>query len=165
MKRRRFFTLLGGIGASALLTRFGLADDSEQDKAHSPEAMSDEHWKQTLSAEQYHVLRKEGTEAPGSSPLLSEGRRGLFVCAACGAPLFRSTSKYDSGTGWPSFFSPIEGAVATKTDYKLLWPRTEYHCANCGGHQGHVFDDGPQPTGLRYCNNGVALNFVPQEGK
>ena len=118
-----------------------------------------------LTDEQYQVLRCEGTEAPHSSPLNDEKRAGTYVCAGCGTPLFKSTKKYNSGTGWPSFYDVIEGNVETKTDFKLLMPRTEYHCAKCGGHQGHVFNDGPNPTGLRYCNNGVALKFIPDEGE
>jgi peptide-methionine (R)-S-oxide reductase len=119
-------------------------------------------WKKRLAPAAYAVLFEEDTEPPRSSPLDREKRKGTFVCAACMLPLFESSAKFDSGTGWPSFFRPIEGHVATKTDYKLILPRTEYHCARCGGHQGHVFDDGPEPTGLRYCNNGVALRFVPE---
>ena len=119
-------------------------------------------WKQRLTAAQYDVLRHEGTEAAGSSPLNHEMRPGVFACAGCGLPLFSSAMKYDSGTGWPSFFSHIPGAVQTKRDFRLVWPRTEYHCARCGGHQGHVFDDGPPPTGKRWCNNGVALSFLPK---
>jgi peptide-methionine (R)-S-oxide reductase len=117
-----------------------------------------------LSPEAYAVLHQEATEPAGSSPLNHEKRAGTFVCAGCGQPLFRSETKYDSGSGWPSFFEPLPGALGTKRDFRLIWPRTEYHCANCGGHQGHVFDDGPQPTGERYCNNGLALRFVPDEG-
>ncbi len=120
-----------------------------------------EEWRRVLPADAYVVLFEEGTERSGTSPLNAEKRAGTFVCAACHAPLFRSTTKFESGTGWPSFFDPIPGALATKRDFKLFWPRTEYHCARCGGHQGHVFDDGPAPTGQRYCNNGVALRFVP----
>ncbi|ADI13530.1 peptide-methionine (R)-S-oxide reductase MsrB [Truepera radiovictrix] len=116
-----------------------------------------------LTPEQIYVLRHEGTERPGSSPLNYEKRPGTYYCAGCGAPLFTSATKYDSGSGWPSFYAPIEGSIETKVDYKLLVPRTEYHCARCGGHQGHVFGDGPEPTGLRYCNNGVALTFVPDD--
>jgi peptide-methionine (R)-S-oxide reductase len=119
-------------------------------------------WRKLLPPERYAVLFEEGTERPFSSALNDEKRPGTFVCAACGLPLFRSTAKYDSGTGWPSFFEAIPGALATRRDFKLIWPRTEYHCARCGGHQGHVFDDGPQPTGQRYCNNGVAVEFVTE---
>ena len=109
------------------------------------------------------MLRHEGTEHPFTSPLNSEKRPGVFVCAGCALPLFTSQMKYDSGTGWPSFFTLIPDRLATKQDLKMILPRTEYHCVRCGGHQGHVFDDGPPPTGLRYCNNGVALRFVPQK--
>jgi peptide-methionine (R)-S-oxide reductase len=119
-------------------------------------------WKKRLPAAAYAVLFEEDTERPGSSPLDREKRKGTYLCAACLLPLFDSQAKFDSGTGWPSFFRPIEGRLGTRTDYKLILPRTEYHCARCGGHQGHVFDDGPPPTGLRYCNNGVALRFVPE---
>jgi peptide-methionine (R)-S-oxide reductase len=109
------------------------------------------------------VLRREGTERPWTSPLNDEKRDGVFVCKGCELPLFTSDTKYDSRTGWPSFFDVIEGNISTKVDKKLFLPRTEYHCARCGGHQGHVFTDGPRPTGLRYCNNGVAISFVPKE--
>ena len=119
-------------------------------------------WRELLSSEQFAVLFKDGTEPPGSSALNQEKRSGTFVCAACHLPLFESAGKYESGTGWPSFFVPIEGSLGTKRDFKMILPRTEYHCARCGGHQGHVFKDGPAPTGERYCNNGVALRFVPE---
>ncbi len=125
--------------------------------------LSDAEWLERLAPEQYAVLRREGTERPFSSPLNGEKRRGSYVCAGCGHKLFTSDMKFDSGTGWPSFHSAIDGALETKRDFKLVLPRTEYHCANCGGHHGHVFNDGPQPSGLRYCNNGVALAFVPDE--
>jgi peptide-methionine (R)-S-oxide reductase len=118
-------------------------------------------WRQLLPPQAYAVLFEEATERPGSSPLNHEKREGVFICAACYLSLFESRAKFESGTGWPSFFQPIAGHIETKTDYKLIFPRTEYHCARCGGHQGHVFDDGPPPTGQRWCNNGVALTFVP----
>lgn len=120
-------------------------------------------WRKLLSPEAFHVLFKEGTEPPGSSPLNDEKRDGSFICAACYLPLFNTSAKFESGTGWPSFFQPIAGRLGFKTDFKIIIPRKEYHCARCGGHQGHVFKDGPKPTGLRYCNNGVALNFVPAD--
>lgn len=119
-------------------------------------------WKALLTEDQYYILFEEGTEAPGSSPLNFIKDKGTFVCAACHLPLFSSDTKYDSGTGWPSFYRALEGRVGTKLDLKLVLPRTEYHCGRCGGHQGHVFEDGPQPTGLRYCNNGLALKFIPE---
>ena len=122
-------------------------------------------WQKTLAKDAFEVLFKEDTERPFSSALNDEKRRGIFVCRACDLPLFSSEMKYDSGTGWPSFFTNIPDHLDTKTDYKLIWPRTEYHCAKCGGHQGHVFDDGPAPTGERWCNNGVALRFIPASEK
>ncbi|MBT0963062.1 peptide-methionine (R)-S-oxide reductase MsrB [Denitromonas iodatirespirans] len=119
-------------------------------------------WAADLPEAACHVLFDEGTERAGSSPLNDEKRPGTFICAACHTPLFKHDTKFDSGTGWPSFWRPLPGAVETKTDFKLIVPRTEYHCAHCGGHQGHVFGDGPAPTGQRYCNNGVALRFIPE---
>jgi peptide-methionine (R)-S-oxide reductase len=123
--------------------------------------LSDADWKKRLPGGAYRVLRHEDTETPGTSPLLKEHRGGTFVCLGCNLPLFKSQWKFESGTGWPSFYNVIPGAVSRKSDHALLEERTEYHCAQCLGHQGHVFDDGPKPTGLRYCNNGVSLKFVP----
>ena len=126
---------------------------------------SKQEWKRLLPRQAYRVLFEEATERPFTSPLNDEKRDGTYLCAACFLPLFESSAKYDSGTGWPSFFQPIAGRIDTKRDFKLFLPRTEYHCARCGGHQGHVFRDGPRPTGKRYCNNGVALAFVPSGEK
>jgi peptide-methionine (R)-S-oxide reductase len=137
---------------------------SEATQDFTPLEKPREEWRRELTPEQYAVLFEEGTERAFTSPLNDEKRPGTFVCAACGLPLFTSDTKFDSGTGWPSFFDPIPGHLETRRDFKLIWPRTEYHCARCGGHQGHVFSDGPAPTGQRYCNNGVALRFEPREG-
>jgi len=162
MDRRTFIKLAaGGAGLLALPQHAVPAPAAERIEKIS---RSEAQWKKLLTPAQYDVLRREGTEAPFSSPLDQEKRGGMFVCVACDLPLFLSTFKFDSGTGWPSFYAALPGHVETRTDYKLLTPRTEYHCARCGGHHGHVFDDGPKPTGLRYCNNGVALKFIADKG-
>ena len=150
-------------GAAAILP--AKAKDMKIDPKTIPDydkwRLSDKEWKERLPDGAYAVLRKEATERPWSSDLNDEKRKGVFACAGCGFDLFPSDKKFDSGTGWPSFFDHSPNAIETKTDFKLIVPRTEYHCARCGGHQGHVFNDGPSPTGLRYCNNGVALTFRP----
>jgi peptide-methionine (R)-S-oxide reductase len=148
----------------ALLCTLGLASKTSRAQAPAPRIeplrLTDAEWKKRLGANEYAVLRQEGTERAGTSPLTDEHRKGRFHCAGCELPLFTSETKFDSGTGWPSFYAALPGAVVMKTDFKLIVPRSEYHCARCEGHQGHVFDDGPRPTGKRYCNNGVALRFV-----
>jgi len=182
MQRRRFLLALPTLSMayalpSALATAAGSRSIPEiqqgwqkllapgADVATSTESISktDAEWQRVLTPTQFNVLRQEGTEYPHSSPLNGEKRPGVFVCAGCALPLFTSQMKYDSGTGWPSFFTLIPGRLGTKEDRLLIMQRTEYHCIRCNGHQGHVFDDGPQPTGLRYCNNGVALKFIPQK--
>jgi peptide-methionine (R)-S-oxide reductase len=145
--------------------RMLLADGVKVPQPSEPLKLSRDEWRKRLTAVQFEVLREEGTEPPGTSPLNGEKRPGVFVCAGCGLPLFTSAMKYESGTGWPSFFTSIPGAFGRRKDYKLLLPRTEYHCIRCHGHHGHVFDDGPLPTRERWCNNGVALRFIPKTGK
>lgn len=158
MHRRQFMMLTGAAGILAMFPLAGRA--GEQGYSYK---MTDDEWKKKLTPEQYRVLRQEGTERAFTSPLNSEHREGVFACAGCAQPLFSSSTKFDSGTGWPSFYEPLAKAVGTTTDYKLVYPRTEVHCANCGGHLGHVFDDGPEPTGKRYCMNGVAMAFIPDK--
>lgn len=155
MNRRRFVTGLSGLFAIAALPAA-----AKESLSVTPLKKSKSEWQALLPKDRYGVLFEEDTERPFTSPLNAEKRAGTFVCAACFLPLFDSTQKFESGTGWPSFFDVRPGAVETRKDFKLVWPRTEYHCARCGGHQGHVFNDGPKPTGLRYCNNGLALEFV-----
>jgi len=157
MKRRQFVAALAGLFALHRAAQAAPADPVKIDKL----VLKPEEWKKRLTPEQYAVLREEGTERAGSSPLDKEKRKGTFACAGCDLPLFTSDMKFDSGTGWPSFFTFIPGRLGTKTDFKLIYPRTEYHCIRCAGHQGHVFDDGPPPTGKRYCNTGLALKFLP----
>ena len=159
MSRRQWLSLLASLG----LARTAAAAQPNSTARIEPLRLTSAQWRERLSPEQYRVLRQEGTERAGSSPLDREKRKGQFVCAGCALPLFSAEMKFDSGTGWPSFFTSLPGAVNTKTDFKLILPRTEYHCARCEGHQGHIFDDGPRPTGKRYCNNGVALKFVAEQ--
>ena len=159
MNRRSFLfrsTALAA-GAAALPPAVAIAQGASSDKVVKSAA----EWKKVLTPEQYHVLREEGTERAFTSPLNDEKRKGVFVCAGCAWPVFTSAMKFDSGTGWPSFFTTIPGAFETSRDFRILYPRIEYHCAKCGGHHGHVFDDGPRPTFQRWCNNGVALRFIP----
>ena len=141
-----------------------LTEDVKMPLPSEPLKLSKDEWRKRLESAQFYVLREEGTERPGTSPLNAEKRPGVFVCVGCGLPLFTSAMKYESGTGWPSFFTTIPNVFGTTTDYKLILPRTEYHCIRCGGHHGHVFNDGPPPTGQRWCNNGVALKFIPKSG-
>lgn len=159
MQRRTF------LGSLATLATTPLFASTTQDGTPAIEKLvrSEEEWKQLLTSEQFAILRREGTERPHTSPLNDEKRKGVYECVGCGLALFTSDMKYDSRTGWPSFYTHLPGVFGTRRDFKLILPRTEYHCARCGGHHGHVFNDGPKPTGQRWCNNGVALRFVPDE--
>ena len=149
---RRNFIYLAGLGMLFYSKKIMAIEKLE---------LSDSEWQARLSQEEYYILRKEGTERPGTSILNDEKRKGTYHCVGCEQPLFSSDMKFDSGTGWPSFFDYLPNALEFKTDFKLVIPRKEYHCSRCGGHHGHVFKDGPEPTGLRYCNNGLVLNFIP----
>ncbi|MBB3938806.1 peptide-methionine (R)-S-oxide reductase [Novosphingobium fluoreni] len=156
--RRQF---LGWIGIGAALPVIAACGSGDAQAKTYPVRFTDEQWRKRLKPEQYRILRQEGTERPYSSPLNAEHRKGTFLCAADGNPLYSSATKFESGTGWPSFWKPLPGGIGTSTDFKLGYPRTEVHCARCGGHLGHVFDDGPKPTGKRYCMNGAAMTFRP----
>lgn len=158
MKRR---ALLGIIATFPALAMTGRSSPSHADASSATLGHPAEYWRDKVSAEAWRILFRDGTEPPGSSPLDKVYEAGTYVCAACHAPLFASDHKYDSGTGWPSFTQPLEGRMNTRLDLSMIWPRTEYHCSRCGGHQGHVFKDGPAPRGERWCNNGLALRFVP----
>ncbi len=160
MTRHQFLNALLGIVVSPLVVRAAGGEQESGPAGIEPLDKPLSEWRRLLPAEAYEVLFEEATERAGSSALNAEKRPGTFVCAACYLPLFTSDTKYESGTGWPSFYAPIEGRLAQKRDFRLIWPRTEYHCVRCGGHQGHLFSDGPAPTGERWCNNGVALLFV-----
>ncbi len=169
MTRRSFLQSCiraGALGAAWTVPGWARGDTQKGERPLDPDFERLEkplsEWRELLPPDAFRVLFEDGTERPFSSPLNDEKRAGTFVCAACFLPVFESSTKYDSRTGWPSFWAPIEGRLETKSDFRLLFPRTEYHCARCGGHQGHLFKDGPKPTGKRWCNNGVALWFVPE---
>jgi len=163
MKRRDLIVMLGSLPLLNLFSSRVFAREQVQPGAVEQLLLSDDEWHKRLPPEQFNILRREATEPAGSSPLNHELQKGIYHCIACDHPLFSSESKYDSGTGWPSFFEHLPNAFETRLDFRLILPRTEYHCARCGGHHGHLFHDGPQPTGLRYCSNGAVLKFVPAE--
>ena len=164
INRRALFVAGVAFSALAVSVRFGRSQTMSTTETIDYRKLSDMDWRQRLTADQYMILRHHGTERPGSSPLNKEKRKGTFTCAGCDLPLFSSDTKFESGTGWPSFYKPLAGAIETRTDRSLFMTRTEVHCSRCVGHLGHVCDDGPPPTGLRYCMNGVALKFSPQPG-
>ena len=162
--RRALLTAGVALGALTVTSKFGeAAPMTTTEQTIDYRNLSDAEWRKRLNPAQYSVLRKHGTERPGSSALNDEKRKGTFACAGCDLPLFSSETKYESGTGWPSFYQPLDNAIGTKTDRSFFMARTEVHCKRCLGHLGHVFDDGPKPTGLRYCMNGVAMKFVTAE--
>ncbi len=161
MKRRQFIGTCLGLATLPLIASRAFSGDTAMPATIEKIVKTDAEWKALLTPAQYNILRDEGTEPPFSSTLNDEKRSGQYVCAGCSLPLFTSDMKFDSGTGWPSFYATLPGGVETKTDFKWIYPRKEYHCARCGGHQGHVFNDGPKPTGERWCNNGLALKFIP----
>lgn len=152
--------ICGWLGTAAALPLLSACGSSAEAKTF-PVRFTETEWKKRLTPAQFYILRQKGTERPGTSPLNKEKRKGTFHCAADGHPLYSSETKYESGTGWPSFWKPLPGAIGTSTDWDVGYPRTEVHCARCGGHLGHVFDDGPKPTGKRYCMNGAAMVFRP----
>ena len=165
MNRRALLTAGVAFSALATATGFGEAETMTTSETIDYSKLSDTDWRKRLTAEQYTILRQHGTERAGTSPLNKEKHKGVFSCAGCDLPLFSSETKFESGTGWPSFYQPLSNAVETKTDRSFFMTRTEVHCARCLGHLGHVFDDGPPPTGLRYCMNGVAMKFLPDAAK
>jgi peptide-methionine (R)-S-oxide reductase len=163
--RRALLTAGVALGALMAASKFGEAETmTTTTETIDYRKLTDADWRKRLNPQQYDVLRKHGTERPGTSALNQEKRKGVFECAACDLPLFSSDTKFESGTGWPSFYQPLPDAIATTSDRSLFMVRTEVHCKRCEGHLGHVFDDGPKPTGLRYCMNGVSLKFVPATG-
>jgi peptide-methionine (R)-S-oxide reductase len=163
VNRRMFAAATAGLGLFAAFRALRGVEARAAGTEHFEVEMSDDEWRRKLSPAQFDILRRHGTEAPGSSPLNKEHRKGVFACAGCDLPLFSSETKFESGTGWPSFYAPLSNAVATSEDRSFMMTRTEVHCRRCGGHMGHVFDDGPKPTGLRYCMNGLSLTFAPAE--